>query len=231
MAAPDLEVLDSLPILGPPDLSRWLEERLALLGAAAAGSVAGAGMRAVDAAAAGAGVHGPRLLPALLLCDWACYPRPQDRVEPGRLREVVEAFPAGFRAYFARFAAAGDPGWLPVGYSGWFPIAEETFRLFRAGSPRLADRRRIRPLSSLSPQGDFLYLFNYSVLPALRGTACARRLLGELGIEIGRTAIRGLCAITVSEDGARVARRFGMQPAAGGAGVFYRACDLSMPVE
>ena len=58
---------------------------------------------------------------ALLLADWACYPRPADREEYAHLHQALTVFPAGFRLWLGRIGA--DPP-VPVGYSAWHPIPE-----------------------------------------------------------------------------------------------------------
>ena len=68
----------------------------------------------------------------------------------------------------------------------------------------------IATLPAVEEGGSFLYVFNYSVVPALRGTAMAARLLKALADDIARTPHRGLAALTVSPEGERVAARFGM---------------------
>ncbi len=143
-----------------------------------------------------------RFLGALLAADWLTYAAPDDRANLLRLGFVLERFPEGFRAWFAPF----EGGWIPVGYSGWYPIDEPTFQRLETNDPPWRDRA-IVPMTSVSA-GDFLYLFNYSILPQLRRGEGSRKLLGALSEAILPVQSRGIAAITVSEDGSRVARRF-----------------------
>ncbi len=143
---------------------------------------------------------------AVLLADWACYVAPADKVTPERLRQAMDTFPQGFRSWWIR---SPDRDWLPVGYSGWYPVSKETFSLLEQGA--LSAGRSV-PAISLAEEGALLYLFNYSVLPPLRGSEVARRLVRGLADEVNALQPRGVAALTVSSDGARVAQRFGMRP-------------------
>lgn len=142
---------------------------------------------------------------ATLLADWASYEAPVDRAEFPRLAFVANRFPAGFRVWFA--GRAGE--WLPVGYTGWYPIEEYAFdRLFR-GTPALRDRMFV-PLTSAPASGGFLYLFNYSAARPFRKSRLTRELLTSYASDVEAQRARGLSAITVSPDGVRVASRFGL---------------------
>jgi len=147
---------------------------------------------------------------ALLLADWACY-EGTDRVTLARLRVALAAFPQGFRSWWLHYP---EDGWQPVGYSGWHPISEATFRHLESEGG--SSDRTVAPLKETPRASSYLYLFNYSVIPALRGGEVARQLLSHLGKEIRSAAPRALAAITVSKDGARVAQRFGLRPSKAG---------------
>ena len=148
-----------------------------------------------------------KLVLATLLADHACYPVPADQVRLDRLLNVMHGFPAGFRLWWA---ALPGMGWLPVGYTGWFPIAGVTFEILETRAGELQDRS-LPVLPSVDPRGSFVYLFNYSLVGALQRTVCSRRLLGALADDIAALPLAGLAAITVSEGGIRVAERFGMR--------------------
>jgi hypothetical protein len=148
-----------------------------------------------------------RLTIATLLADWACYPVPVDQVSFERLLYVMHVFPAGFRTWWVKSPRAG---WLPVGYTGWYPISAATFDTLAAHASTLRDRS-VLPIPVLDPQGNFLYLFNYSMVAGLRRTSCSKRLVRSLVEDVRAVRCRGLAAITVSEDGVRVAERFGMR--------------------
>lgn len=145
-----------------------------------------------------------RFLGAVLAADWLTYEAPDDRANVLRLAFVLDRFPEGFRTWFSKENA----GWTPIGYSGWYPIDSATYERLRTNAPPWRDRA-IVPMTSLS-KGDFLYLFNYSILPAFRKGIGSRRLIQCLASEVGMVGSRGMAAITVSDDGARVARRFGL---------------------
>lgn len=144
---------------------------------------------------------------ATFLADLACYPEPVDQVDLARLLYVMDVFPRGFRLWGAETPALG---WVPVGYSGWYPIAPVTFELLEQRAASLRDRM-VAPLPAVEPGGSFLYVFNFSVVPALRGTPTAGRLVRGLAEDLSATPHRGLAAITVSPEGARVVERFGMR--------------------
>ncbi|MCA9554757.1 MAG: hypothetical protein KC933_32305 [Myxococcales bacterium] len=143
---------------------------------------------------------------AVLLADWASYPAPVDQVSLARLTRVLDAFPRGFRTWWLDHPELGP---VPVGYSGWYPIAPELFERLRLSPESITDRGEVLPLGEASDERA-LYLFNYSVIPQLRGGPVAGELLRALANDVAMAPHAGLCAITVSEDGARVARRFGM---------------------
>ena len=120
----------------------------------------------------------------------------------------MRVFPRGFRLWGARVAGPGS-AWVPLGYTGVHPIAEATFARFEAGTASLAGAA-ITALPAVEVGGSFLYLFNFSVAPRLRGTRMAARVVKALADDVARTPHRGLAALTVSRDGERVAQRFGM---------------------
>ncbi|XXY48071.1 hypothetical protein WME91_49545 [Sorangium sp. So ce269] len=218
MGSTDSTLLGDVPDLGDvPAATAWLEAKLALLRALGPSPEIEASFRPVSvldligAPAPPFGLYGDavwrRLVLATLLADWSCYPLPVDQVGIERLFQVMFTFPAGFRVWWAE---APGSGWLPVGYTGWFPIAELTFEAL-AARPAELRYRNMPALPTLDPGGSFIYLFNYSVLGPLRGTSCSRRLLRALADDIAAVPLRGLAAITVSEEGSRVAERFGMR--------------------
>ncbi len=144
---------------------------------------------------------------ALYLADVASYPRPVNQVDLAHLHHVVRVFPRGFRLWSAEIPGAGR---LPVGYSGWYPIAAATFARLEHEAASMRDRA-VPPLAAVEPGGGFVYLFNYSVVPQLRGTSAARRLMQAYAGDVDAVGACGMAAITVSGDGERVAGRFGMR--------------------
>jgi len=145
-----------------------------------------------------------RFLGAVLAADWLTYAAPDDRANILRLGFVIDRFPQGFRVWFL----ATNAGWLPVGYSGWYPIDAATYRRLVTNDPPISDRAFV-PLTSADSDG-YIYIFNYSILPPFRDGVGSRRLLRRLNEEMCAVAPRGMAAITVSPEGAAVAARFGL---------------------
>lgn len=141
------------------------------------------------------------------LADLACYPEPASQVGFERLLLVMHAFPEGFRLFYVELP---ELGFLPVGYTGFYPISAHVFQALEQDRPPLR-ARLVPPLSAFEPDGSFVYLFNYSIVAPLRGTSAAGRLVRALSSDVMAARPRGLSAITVSPDGARVASRFGMR--------------------
>lgn len=215
-----MDALEAVP--DPADIAgatRWFEERRAALRGLEPSPATLASFRATEVGrvlgqpAPPFGRHADatfrKLVLAALLADWACYEAPVDQVRFDRLLHVMHVFPAGFRVWWAEAPGAG---WLPVGYTGWFPIAAVTFEVLETRAAELRDRALpVLPALEPEPEGSYVYLFNYSIVAALRGTDCSRRLVRALADDVGAVRLRGMAAITVSEDGARVAERFGMR--------------------
>lgn len=147
-----------------------------------------------------------RFAVGLFAADLACYPVPVDQVDFANLAFAASRFPRGFRLYLARTARHAA---LPVGYAAWHPMAVGSFRLLRDHADTLVDRSVI-PLTEAAPGAADLYLFNYSVVPGLYGSAVSRALVKRYAAEVGAVGARSLTAITVSPHGSRVATRFGM---------------------
>jgi hypothetical protein len=142
----------------------------------------------------------------LLWADWACYRAPVDRAGWARMRRVVEAFPRGFRLWWV---SAPGGGWVPVGYTGWYPICAQTFARLEDAPASITDRGQVAPLGAGEPDEGWVYVFNYSALPCAWGTGLTRALLGALGRDIAQA--RGLSTVCVSPQGARVAVGFARQ--------------------
>lgn len=137
---------------------------------------------------------------AVYEADCACYPK-EYQVHWDQLGVVLRRFPRGFRLWL------GDEGrgWRPVGYSGWYPVAPDFLRLLRDYPEDAAS------VAAVPHEGSgCLYLFNYSVVSALRRSLASASLMKKLAEEVENEHPTALCAATVSEDGVRVARRFGM---------------------
>lgn len=197
--------------------SGWIEASLAAIGRASAEALLAAPLLPAvpPEADASASPLGPlasapwrRFALAALLADWACYHRPRDRVDFARLLHVLWHFPRGFRVWLGKIGQ----DWLPVGYTGWYPIAPALFHRLGTDPASIAHRGAIEPLSAIDPAGTYVYLFNYSIVPPLRHTAHSATLLKAFARDIAGLPLAGAAAITVSADGARIAERFGMSP-------------------
>lgn len=140
---------------------------------------------------------------AVFAADLLSYPKPEDQVSFSRLQFVMDAFPQGFRLWWAK---SSNDRWLPVGYSGWYPMLETTFELF-ATSPDKLKSRMVVPQEG-SP---FLYLFNFSVAEHAKKTLLSKELMQRLAGDIASQNAKGLACITVSSDGVKAATRFGMR--------------------
>ena len=144
---------------------------------------------------------------AILAADWACYPHLNDQVDAKRLDYILSLFPAGFRLW----QSVGDDGKPQiVGYTGWYPIAQGIFSVLETAPETLSHRGEIMPCRDLQPE--YLYLFNYSLIPVWHQTSLSRQMLTMLADDIAAVNPAGIAAITVSPSGQRVARRFGLKP-------------------
>lgn len=99
---------------------------------------------------------------AIFLADLVSYPTPSDQVNFDRLLFLMHAFPEGFRVWWIEQEGI----WWPVGYSGWYPMLETTFKLFEKESEKIKNRMVVPNLST--DQQKPLYLFNFSVIPSLK---------------------------------------------------------------
>jgi hypothetical protein len=192
----------------------WLEAGLAALrGLAPSGALAASVEPVIhqEEESSALGRYGQRrwrsFVLGTFLADLASYPAPVDQVGFERLAYVMAVFPRGFRLWGCD---VGGAGWLPVGYSGWYPIAATSFELLEQKAASLRDRTVV-PLPDVEPGGSFVYVFNFSIVPELRQTAASKRLVRALAEDITAARPRGLSAITVSPEGARVVERFGMK--------------------
>lgn len=209
----DDDILSSVPDVGRwdeyvtwfGDLERRADQGLAAVSAAPLASMGGADLGLSEDPSGRFGIERfRRFLGAVLAADWLTYKAPDDRANLLRLAFVLDRFPKGFRVWFLET----ETGWMPVGYSGWYPIDHLTYERLEKNNPPWRDRA-IVPMTSLS-EGDFLYLFNYSILPTFRKGDGSRRLIKTLASEVSVVNSKGMAAITVSDDGSRVAGAFGL---------------------
>ena len=144
----------------------------------------------------------------VFVADWACYSRPVDRVDFPRLLSILAVFPQGFRLWLGRLP---DGKRVPVGYSGWYPIDRYAFDRLRSDPGGIGHRRNIVPLRSAETDRRRAYLFNVSIIPPLYRSRQSALLMKSLAEELKAAQVSDLAAIAVSEAGARVVRRFGLE--------------------
>lgn len=143
---------------------------------------------------------------ATFAADLASYQEPVDQVTFDRLLFVMNAFPQGFRTWWVK--TSSQP-WRPVGYTGWYPMLDTMFETFQ-NSPEKLKNRMVVPNSAASVDGPLLYLFNFSVATPLKKSALTKALMTMCAEDIAKQNPKGLACITVSDEGIRIAKRFGM---------------------
>ncbi|HCR13686.1 hypothetical protein [Solidesulfovibrio sp.] len=144
---------------------------------------------------------------ALLAADWACYAQQAHREDYAHLKLAVSVFPKGFRLWLARL----EGRCVPVGYTGFHPIAEPTFSLLKHSPESITSRERITPEPESFDCANYLYLYNISIIKPFRKSHVSRMLLRTLVEDMASVPSRGLAAIAVSPDGERVIERFGLR--------------------
>lgn len=142
---------------------------------------------------------------AAFFADYASYSQSVDRVSFERLLFVMHTFPEGFRVWWTKLS---DGKWWPVGYSGWYPMLGTAFEIFDKTPHKLSDRMVVPCAAERG--GVYLYLFNYSVAPQFKGCNLSKMLIKRYVQDIKEQKAAGLACVTVSEDGVRIAKRFGM---------------------
>jgi hypothetical protein len=138
----------------------------------------------------------------LYAADLLSYPLARDQVEFDRLAFLVSRFPQGFQLVLVR---AGEC-WLPVGYTGWYPMGPSAFDAFEKNPGALTSRMVV------PEQSAYLYLFNFSVAPLFKKTSLSMQMMQNYAQTIRSRNPMGLAAITVSQEGRRVVERFGLSP-------------------
>jgi hypothetical protein len=88
-------------------------------------------------------------------------------------------------------------------------MLETAFKLFEKKPEDLKDRL-VAPYKYVSGSSPYLYLFNYSAAPVLKKSALTGTLIKRFSKDILSQNATGLACITVSEEGVRIAKRFGM---------------------
>jgi GNAT superfamily N-acetyltransferase len=150
-----------------------------------------------------------RAIAATWRCDLACYSDPADQVDLPRLIAVLCSWPQGLSLWMQAVGEGRRP--RALGYSLWYPLTPDGYALLRDRPQEIHHRGQLWPHAAGGLEAP-LYLFNYSVLPALRGGLVGRALMQGLALELQARPHGGLSAIAVSEDGVRAARRFGLVP-------------------
>lgn len=140
---------------------------------------------------------------AVFAADLVSYEEADDQVSFERLLFVMHGFPQGFRVWWMQ---TDDTKWRPIGYTGWYPMSETSFLLFK-NSPEKIQNRCVVP----SPKEPYLYLFNFSVAPYLKVKALTKPLMEGFIDDIKKQNPEGIACITVSDDGIRQATRLGMK--------------------
>lgn len=143
---------------------------------------------------------------AAFFADTVSYAQRVDRVSFDRLLFVMHQFPQGFRTWWIKLSN----GCWPVGYTGFYPMLETTFDLFKKNPEKLKDRMVV-PNTYITGTNPYLYLFNFSVAPEVKVSFLTKTLMKRLVEDIQTQNPKGLACITVSDDGIRIAKRFDME--------------------
>lgn len=149
-----------------------------------------------------------KFLLSVYYADILSYPAKEDQVDFQRLCYILNCAPQGFTVWWAEFA---DGQKFPVGYTGWYCVAERLFQQVAAlpeGEDGTIHHRFFLPAKVKT---DYLYLFNYSIVPDLKGTRFSSELVKNFASEVNSMRTKGLFCATVSEDGSRVAEKFSMK--------------------
>ncbi|HEX4414188.1 MAG TPA: hypothetical protein VH107_11210 [Lacipirellulaceae bacterium] len=149
----------------------------------------------------------PKFVNAALAADWACYSAAADQADCGRLSVVIATFPRGFNVWFCNVSPSD---WLPVAYTGWYPIGAAAFEKAYAKPSLLYHRGELKPEPNLAAGGSFVWLFNYSIIAQLRKSEQSRAMLQRYAHDLSGEKILGRAAAVLSEESKRVVERFGM---------------------
>lgn len=139
------------------------------------------------------------------LADLICYERSVDQVSFDLLLFVMHRFPSGFRIWWGKT----DERWFPVGYSGWLPMLESQFDLFKNQSHKVQSRF-VLPVPN-KDENPYIYFFNYSVIPSLKKSVVSKELMCHFVKDVQNQHAKGFACIAVSDDGVKFARRFGLE--------------------
>lgn len=146
-----------------------------------------------------------------LLADWACYEKPVDRIDYERLRYIMSSAYPHFRLWTCRMPNGMT---LPVGYSGWYPIARFVFDALCGEPDQIDDRGVFLPLrSAVVKPLQHIYVLNASIIAPLRNTVCAGRMVHALRQDLRQHRHANIAAIVVAEEGRRMAALVGLKQA------------------
>lgn len=148
-----------------------------------------------------------RFINAVLLADWACYSIEADRADFSRLSTVLQTFPLGFRLWLCR---SPRKIYMPVGYTGWYSITKHAFDTAHDRPSTLTNRSELRPCPTFSQAGEYIWLFNYSIINKLHRSPQSKKMLLTYANELRSRHILGMAATVLSQEGANVATRFGL---------------------
>jgi len=141
------------------------------------------------------------------LADQLSYPHGPDQAELDRLSAVIKGFPQGFRLYFSRFS---NGAYIPVGYTGWYPIQGDIFNALHDRPETINHRGSMRPIPMPKDEDAFIYLFNYSIIAALHKSPQSGSMIRDLAQTLSTIPRQGMAAVCVSQSGKNVAMKFGM---------------------
>lgn len=112
---------------------------------------------------------------------------------------------------FLKGSESGGPNFLtgngglwgiPAGIRCW-SLRTSSFEKY----PHTLEDRTVVPCGLMDGCRPYLYLFNYSVAPELKGGIISKRLVKSLSEDVKAQLSAGLACITVSDDGVRIAKR------------------------
>jgi hypothetical protein len=143
---------------------------------------------------------------SIYYADRVSYTKQADQVDFPRLLYIVDAFPSGFTVW----QASANNKTQPVGYTGWYYVEKNTFDMVAQMQHNniVITNRFFLPSKEKTP---YLYLFNYSIAPALNHSQYSRELIKNYVSELSAIRYDGLFCATVSDDGIRIAEKFGMK--------------------
>lgn len=144
---------------------------------------------------------------ALLLADWACYDAQADREDYSHLQQAVTVFPGGFRLWMAQL----DGNCIPIGYSGFHPIARDTFYRLKTAPESITNRKQITPEPASNSGQDYYYIYSVGIIKQFHRSTASRRLVKEFSNDLALAQKCALAAIVVSPEGKRIIERFGLQ--------------------